>query len=59
MGDEPGGGHAGKCPKVANGASDLLQDVFGTGKRPESADHRRRKPASRHAHRAQADFEVA
>ena len=43
-------------PKVADGASELLQDVFGKDKNPEPAGLRRREPSARRAGRSGAHF---
>ena len=43
-------------PNVAGGASELLQDVFGKGQEPLPRGLRRRKPSTRHAHRAGINF---
>ena len=43
-------------PKVADGASELLQDVFGKEQEPQPAGLRRRKPSARRARRGGAHF---
>ena len=43
-------------PKVADGASELLQDVFGKDKNPSPTGVRRSQPSARRAGRAGVDF---
>ena len=43
-------------PKIADGASELLQDVFGKDKNPCSAGLRRSQPSARRSGRAGVDF---